>query len=527
MHTSYSSGVSSAVAAENVVRELRRRRASGRHRPRGWELVAWAEVVALLVGYAALGLWLLVGGPPITGRPLDLVRAHGAAVAGLGVVLLVGLSLRSGLRGGPLAIERADIQHLLLAPVSRRSVLLPPAVRRVLVAVGVGAVAGGVAGLLTAARLPGGYPAWCGAGLTAGALAAALTVGPAMIVSGRRLPERWVNAAWLVLVALGAADLLAGTAITPPSWLGLVAVWPLAPGPLAALGLPAVAAVVGAGLMAAPGTSVEALDRRAGLVAELRFAAATRDVRSLTRAGHQLAEEAPRGRPWLRLPSWFGGGVWRRHCQSLLRWPLARLARVAAMGLAIAAALVVTWAGASYFLVVAGVLAYAVALEVMEPWGQATDLPDLTDSLPMGRGSLLASHLGPAVVAAVAIGLVPLAAVAALRPGTAVLAAAAILLPPAALAAVCGAAVRGRQDVGWHALPQDELGSAAFMTAIHVAAPPTLAIVGLVPVLVVRLAVQAGQDPVQPAAVGGIVVAALALLALPLLRSVQLFSVER
>src|SRR5256885_16830713 len=85
----YSSGMASAPTAETVLRDLRRRRARGRHRPGGWELVAWVEVVVLLVAYAAAGLWLLVGGPPITGRPLDLVRAHGAAAAGLAVVLLV------------------------------------------------------------------------------------------------------------------------------------------------------------------------------------------------------------------------------------------------------------------------------------------------------------------------------------------------------------------------------------------------------------------------------------------------------
>ena len=519
--------MATAASAESVLRDLRRRRAANRHRPRGWELVAWAEVVALLLGYAALGLWLLVGGPPITGGPLDVVRAHGAAVAGLGVVLLVGLSLRSGLRGGPLAIERADVQHLLLAPVGRRAVLLSPALRRLGTAAGAGAVAGGVAGLLTAARLPGGSVTWCAAGALAGGLGAALTVAPAMIVSGRRPAERWVNLAWLVLAALSVADVVMGTALTPPSWLGLVAVWPLAPDPLAALAVPAVALVALVGLGGVAGTSVEALDRRAGLVAELRFAAATRDVRSLTRTGHQLAEETPRERPWLRVPRWLVDPVWRRHLQSLLRWPLARAVRVAALGLAIGGALALIWVGASYFLVVAGALAYVVALEVLEPWSQATDRPDLTDSLPVGRGSLLARHLPAAVLGAMAVGLVPLAAVAALRPGPAVVAAAAILLPATAIAAVCGAAVRSRQDVAWHAMPQDQLGIAAFMTVIHVAAPPTLAIVGFIPVLVVRGAAQSGHDPISPAITGGIVVAVLTLLALPLLRSVQLFAVDQ
>jgi len=65
------------------------------------------------------------------------------------------------------------------------------------------------------------------------------------------------------------------------------------------------------------------------------------------------------------------------------------------------------------------------------------------------------------------------------------------------------------------------------MTVIHVAAPPTLAIVGFIPVLVVRGAAQSGHDPISPAITGGIVVAVLTLLALPLLRSVQLFAVDQ
>lgn len=507
------------------MRQLRRRRARARPRPRGFELVAWAEAIALLIGYATFGLWLLVGGPPITGRPLAQVHAHGAAAVGLGFALVIGLSLRSGLHGGPLSIERADVQHLLLAPVGRRAVLLPPAVSRLAVSAGAGAVTGGVAGLLTAARLPGGFPAWIAAGAVAGAIAGAMTVAPAMVVSGRRLRARWVYTAWLALVALALVDLAAGTALTPPSWLGLVAVWPLAPSPLAALAVPAAALVAGAGLAAVAGTSVEALDRRSGLVAELRFAAATRDVRSVTRAGHQLAEEIPRGRPWLRLPPWLPGAVWRRHGQSLLRWPPGRLARVAAMALAVAAALALTWAGASYFLVLAGIAAYAIGLEVLEPWSQETDRPDLTATLPLGRGALLLRHLPAAVVAASLIGLVSVAAIAALRPPPADVAVAAILLVPASIAAVCGAAVRGRPDAG-QGMGGDQLGMGAFMTLFHLAGPPSVAILGLVPVLVARDAAAAGHDPVAAAVTGGLVVACVAPL-LPLaMRAMSLFTVD-
>jgi len=511
---------------EGALRDLRRRRARARQRPRGIELIAWVEAIALLIGYATFGLWLLVGGPPITGQPLALVLAHGAAAVGLGFALVIGLSLRSGLHGGPLSIEQADVQHLLLAPVSRRAVLLPIAIRRLAVAAGTGAVAGGVAGLLTAARLPGGFPAWTGAGAIAGALAGAMTVAPAMAVSGRRLRARWVATAWLVLVAVAVSDLAAGTAVTPLSWLGLVAVWPLAPSPLAALAVPAAGIVVAAGLTGVAGTSVEALDRRAGLVAELRFAAASRDVRSVTRAGHQLAEETPRRRPWLRLPAGLPGAVWRRHGQSLLRWPVGRLARLAAMALAVAAALALTWAGASYFLVLAGLLTYAIGLEVLEPWSQETDRPDLTATLPRGRGALLIQHLPAAVVAASLIGLVSLAAVAALRPSGPVLAVAAVLLVPAAISAVCAAAVRGRPDVAWHARGDDQLNTGAFMTLFHLAGPPSIAIIGLLPVLLARNAAVAGHDPVGVAVTGGLVVALLAPLAPLAMRALSVFTVD-
>jgi hypothetical protein len=521
--------VTLALTPEAVVRELRRRRASRRRRPRGWELIAYVEAAILLLGYSALGLWLLVGGPPIGGGLLEPVRAHGPAVAGLAVALLTGLSLRSGLHGGPLAVDRADVHHLLLAPVSRRAVLLPLALRRLALAAGGGALAGGIAGILTAARLPGGYPAWIASGSAAGLLVGLLSVAAALLVSARHLPAPWVHGCWLALLALAAADLVAGTALTPPTWFGLVALAPLHPSPLAALAAPAAAALAVAGLAAVGETSVEALDRRAGLAAQLRFAAATRDVRSVTRTGRQLAAELPRGRPWIRLPRPRPASpvVWRRHWQSLLRWPLGRVIRVAALAVAIAGALTLTWAGATYFLAVAGGLAYIVGLEVLEPWAETTDRPDLTDSLPAGRFAMMLRHLLAAVAAAIVAGAVTLAALAALRPPPAVLAAAAILLVPSAIGAVCGAAVRGRTAMDPQPASQDQMGLQAFLLVLQVAAPPSLAVLGLVPVLLARGAYLAGQDPIPPALTGGLVVAAVLPAIVLLARSGQAFSDPR
>ncbi|HKF75775.1 MAG TPA: hypothetical protein VKF59_06500, partial [Candidatus Dormibacteraeota bacterium] len=197
-----------------------------------------------------------------------------------------------------------------------------------------------------------------------------------------------------------------------------------------------------------------------------------------------------------------------------------------AMAVAAGAALALAWAGASYFLVLAGALTYAVGLEVLEPWSEETDRPDLTASLPRGRGSLLLGHLPAAVVAAILVALVPLALLAALRPPAALLGVGAVLLPPAAVAAVCAAAVRGRPDVAWHAMPQDQLGISAFTAVLHVAGPPTLAILGLVPVLVARDAAAAGHDPLVPALVGGLVVALAAPLAPLAMRAMSIFTVE-
>jgi hypothetical protein len=524
----YAQAVSQAMTAEAVVRELRRRRASARPRPKGWELIAWGQVIVLLIAYAAFGLWLLVGGPPIVGQPLDLVRARGAAAAGLGVAMLAALSLRSGLRGGPLSVARADVQHLLLGPVDRAAVLRPLAVRHLARNAGIGLVTGGIAGLLTAARLPGGYVPWIASGAVAGTLTGVLMAAPAMVVSGRRVRERWVNAIWLALLATGAADLVAGTQLAPSTWFGALALWPLGPNPLAIAAIPVTLAVAAAALASVGGTSVEALDRRAGLLGELQFAAANRDVRALTRTGHQLAEETPRERPWLRLPAGRSArwAVWRRDWQSLLRWPAGRLVRVAAMGLGIGAALALAWAGASYFLVLAGGLAYMAALEVLEPWSQEVERPDLTDSVPAGRLMLLSRHLAAAVVAEALIGLVALATVSVLRPPAQVLAAAAVLIVPAAICAVCGAAIRGRTAVDTRMSP-DQLGISAFTIVLNAAGPPSIAILGLVPVLFVRDSFLHGGDPVGTAITSGIVVAIVSLLVLAISRSGQFFAAEQ
>ena len=405
------------MRADDLLHELRQRRAAGRTRTPAWEQMARFEVAILVAGYVVFGLWLLVGGPPIRGQALEALRERGPAAMGLVAAIVVGLSLGSGLRGGPWVFSRADVQHVLLAPVERVEVLLSAGVRQLARNCGAGAALGAVAGVLTAARLPGGLSAWVVSGTVAGMLAGLLATAPAMVVSGRAVASRWVNLAGLALVAMAVSDLAAGTHLLPPAWVGLVALWPLTPSPLALAAFPLVAAVVAGGLRSAGGTPLEVVDRRAGLVGELRFAAALRDVRGVTRTWRSLAQETPRSRPWLRLS---GTGrrltVWRRHWRSLARWPGGRLVRLTALALGVAGSLGLVWVGASYFLAVAALLAYLVGLEVLEPWWETIERADLTDSLPVGRATLLSRHLVAALAAVLVAGLAALVAVSAMRP---------------------------------------------------------------------------------------------------------------
>jgi hypothetical protein len=493
--------------------------------------LARVEVGILVAGYVVFGLWLLVGGPPIGGSAVQMVVERGPAAAGLAAAIVAGLSLSSGLRGAPWMFSQADVQHVLMAPVDRAEVLVSAGVRQLARNCGAGAVLGVVAGVLTATRLPGGLGAWALSGAMTGVLVGLLATAPAMVVSGRRPASRWVNLAWLALVSMAAADLALGTHVLPPSWIGLVALWPLAPSPLALAAFLVVAVVVAAGLVSAGATSLELVERRAGLVSELRFAAALRDVRGVTRTWRSLAQETPRSRPWLPLSGRGGAGlaVWYRHWRSLARWPGGRLVRVVALALGVAGALGLAWLGASYFLVVAALLAYLVGLEVLEPWWEAVERADLTDSLPVARADLVLRHLLAALAAVLVVGLVALAAVSPVLASPRLAAAAAVLLLSAALSTVCGAVVRSRTDVAWEELPQnDPVGGTGYMIFMHLVATPSVVLAGLVPVLIVRNAVRAGGDPLAAALSSAPVAAAIAVLLLGVLRALSFaFRVEQ
>ena len=69
-------------------------------------------------------------------------RATGPGWIGVAAAFALALGLRSGSRGGPLALERAEVRHVLLAPVDRTTALRAPAIRQLRFLAFVGLVVG-------------------------------------------------------------------------------------------------------------------------------------------------------------------------------------------------------------------------------------------------------------------------------------------------------------------------------------------------------------------------------------------------
>ena len=255
-----------------ALRDLRRAR-----RRRAYGDIDWMDalykvyVAAILsaVGGSMLSGW--IGGRPVTPAELSDAVEHGPALVGLVAAVAVAAGLRSGGRGGPLALQPADVQLVLLAPLPRGTALRAPASRQLRSSAFVGTVAGMAAGNLAAQRLPGSYPAWVAWGGVAGGAVGLAWTGSALVASGFGLGRRRAGGLAAGVLAWSAVDVAWGTATSPATHLGRLAmsavdVVPRPPLGLVLLVLPA------AGLAAVGGTSLEAARRQAGLLSQLRFA---------------------------------------------------------------------------------------------------------------------------------------------------------------------------------------------------------------------------------------------------------------
>jgi hypothetical protein len=472
-----------------ALRDLRQHRKS--RRLRDWNVIdaLYRAYVAAIVG--GIGITMLsgvVGDDRIVGRSLTVVVRTGPAVVGLVVAFAIALGLRSGSRGGPLALEAADVRYVLLAPVDRDIALQEPARRQLRSTAFIGMVAGAVIGLLAYRRFPGNPVLWIASGAAVGTAAAVAMTGAAMVSCGLRLSRTAASLAGGSLLVWSTADASFDVATSPLTYLGRLALWPIEHDPLSFVALVPVLVLAVAGLRMVGGLSLESAERRGRLVSHLRFAATLQDLRTVMLLRRQLAAEVPREKPWIRLRPATGLGrtvTWRRDWRGILRWPATRLLRLAGLGVVAGLASAAAWSGTTPLVALAGLALFVAGLDAIEGLAQEVDHPDRRDSFPVPDGALHLRHLVAPSCVLVVIGLLGLVA-ASLASGdpSFVVAVGLPLLVPGAVAAAGAAAVSTlRRPPDPAKLMMDSTGMGLLF---HHALPPLIASLGPLAALLVR-----------------------------------------
>lgn len=495
---------STGLAAAYALRRARRR---NRLVEMEWfELLYRVYLAAFLGGGAILWLSDLVPDSPVDAAGVADVVSRGPAAIGLAAIVMLAAGLRSGANGGPLAVEDADVRHMLMAPVSQARVLVHPAVQRFRTLGFAGALAGGVIGQLAGRRLPGTELAWAASGALFGAACGALFVAGALITHGLHAPRWAATLAALAVVswqAFAAADRVVG----PADALGEVALWGMNDDAntlhlVDVVSLVVVALVAAASLLLLGSMSMEALSRRSALVSQLRFAVTLQDMRTVMLLRRQLAQEHSRARPWIRLPRRGRLPVtWRRGWHGILRFPTSRLVRMVALVAVAAVCQVLAWRGTTPAIVGSGVALFVLGLELLEPLSQEVDQSDRTDSMPTVRGEVHVRLALPSVLASVVLAVIGGAVAVALQPSTTTAAVAAVIALPTVLGGMAGAAlniVGGAPDPMSTAaertmMPPEVAGTTTIIKAVW---PVVLAVAASVPVIGAREAAANGSTAV-------------------------------
>ncbi len=470
-----------------------------------FEVLYRAYVIAFLAGYAVLWLSALVKDERLGAQSLDDFRHSAPALIGGLWALVVLAGLRSGSRGGPLAVEDADVRHVLLAPVDRRRAMLRPTVQRIRSLAFGGAVVGLIAGQAAGRRLPTSMYRWAGSfGLVGACLG--LTFGAvAIIAHTRRLPEAWATAIGGALLGVQGLAIFDVLRVGPLDSIGHIVLWPLQFGPVDLVALVVVAALVVGALLLAGGVSLERLARRSALVAQLRFAATMQDLRTVMLLRRQLSLEAVRLRPWFKVPK-IGGVFWRRGWLSVARFPARRLIRMLLLSAVSAAALYAAFSGTTIAVVVAGLAAFMLGLEAIEPLAQHLDHPDLGDLQPVNSSAIQVRLLPVTGILLVVLGAAAGVVTGLIAgAGGAGVATAAMLGVAAGLGGGIGAivnAVSGAPDpTGQSTTASVMPPEVAGMTAMYrMTFAPALSVLGSLPVLAVRR--RAGDQAAELALAG-------------------------
>ncbi|HEY1853204.1 MAG TPA: hypothetical protein VGG40_01335 [Solirubrobacterales bacterium] len=470
------------TAAEEALAGFRRTRR--RHYVEGLDVMEVLYRVYVGAIFAAIGLGLLAGAmheAPADASALEQVRVHAPPVIGIAIALGVLAGLRSGSHGGPLAIEPAEVQYTLLAPLDRGRALRPAALSQLRIAAIAGAVIGAVVGNFTFRRFPGSPVEWIGGLALFGALVPLCVLGAALLASGRRLRPLAAGTIGTALIAWSLADLVFGLTTSPTTMLGELATLPLQQGArvaLAGAGLAIALAALGCGLLGIGGLLLEAARRRAALTAELRFSASVKDLRTVVLLRRQLASERPRRRPWLRVRSAGAHPVWRRGLQSLLRWPLVRVARVVVLAAVAGAVAVAAWKASIVLFAVPGLLLFVAALDLVEPLAQEADHPTRFELLPADTAKLFRRHLVVPTAALAAVVVIAALVAAAISRDPLALELGVVCALPTALLVACAAAFSATADPFAHlGMPpeyQTALQSLPFAAAVVAVGVPLL-----------------------------------------------------
>lgn len=502
-----------ATVVEDLRGARRRHRVAAIH----WiDALYQVYVTALALAAGVLALSTVIGDERLDAAAVADLRADGPAVLGVVAALAVAVGLRSGSRGGPLAVEAAEVRHVLLAPVDRGRALRTPARRQLRFALFAAAAVGAATGQFAGRRLPGAAGEWVAAGALYAVTVAGLGVGTALVASGRRLP-RWVATAGAAgLVAWAVADVVVAEVPTSPASLaGGLALWPLDFRPVDLVAVAAAGALVACGLAGVAGVSLEEAERRTSLVGQLRFAVTLQDLRTVLVLRRQLALDLPRSRPWvpvLRAAGQARFPVWQRGWRGVLRWPAARLVRLSLLAVAAGFALRGVWNGTTPLAAVAGLTLWVAGLDAVEPLAQETDHPGRRDGYPQVEGALMVRHIPVPVTVMLVVAAVAVAVAAGPGEGAIPLEVAVAALVPLAFASAGGAIV---SVIMGAPKPFDDLAFTApeiagARTAMRTVWPPLIAVLGAVPVAVAR-AVADGGRPASAGAGFGIVAAAIVL----------------
>jgi hypothetical protein len=503
----------------SVVADLRRARQKQRVAQIHWVDALYNVYMAgIIVIVVVAVLSTVIGDGRLKAAQVASVQANAPALLGVLVALAVFVGLRSGSRGGPLAVEKADVRHILMAPVDRGGALRGPALRQLrfmaFTALAVGAASGQFAGR----RFTGHGPEWVLCGALFGLVVASLSIGAALTASSRRLPQWAATLVGGVLVVWSIADAShQKVPIAPATFAGRIAIWPLHFDPISLIPIGLAVVLVLVGLAGIAGVSLEAAERRSSLVGQLRFAVTLQDLRTVMVLRRQLAADLPRSRPWLKVrrkPGQAHFPIWQRGWRGVLRWPLPRILRLVGVGVAAGFVVHYLFDGVTPVIPAAGILLWIAGLDAVEPLAQDVDHPSRRDAYPMDEGHLMVRHVPVSAAVMILVGLVTAGTSAALTGSTQATEVMFIAAIPMALAGCGGAIVSVLMGAP---KPFDDFAIASpefagMRTVIRTIWPWVVASAGMVPIVLARAAVKRHVTPIGPAVLGASLVLALFVL---------------